>query len=253
MKIQLLGKKEFEIINKRTLRYPLAIAEKDYFLTVAMYILASSLLSQTLVFKGGTAIHHCYLPQSRFSEDLDFTSVDNGLMLEDLRILFESHKFFQIKKAHTSHATIKIERLKYDGILEMPNSLKVEIDCHQNVVLPAKPMPYNNVWGIDFYANTMDIREVAAEKIRAINERARYRDFYDLVLLQNKFQLNLTEIFNLVKHKEARSIASFEAVMMHWQVAKKEKHQDRIFYADTLEDKEIEVFLGSLRDWFKTL
>ena len=36
-------------------------------------------LAESLVFKGGTALHHCYLPQHRFSEDLDFTSLVRGI------------------------------------------------------------------------------------------------------------------------------------------------------------------------------
>ena len=75
MAIPLLPRPQFELINRRTLRYPLAIAEKDYFLTLALQVLYASPLQESLVFKGGTALHHCYLPQQRFSEDLDFTSL----------------------------------------------------------------------------------------------------------------------------------------------------------------------------------
>ena len=34
------------------------------------------------------AIHHCYLPQSRFSEDLDFTSLDKSLKPESVMSIF---------------------------------------------------------------------------------------------------------------------------------------------------------------------
>jgi predicted nucleotidyltransferase component of viral defense system len=67
----LLTKQVLQLINRRTLRYTPVAAEKDYFLTLALKILSQSSLYPTLVFKGGTAIHHCYLSQSRFSEDLD--------------------------------------------------------------------------------------------------------------------------------------------------------------------------------------
>ena len=69
-----LNRAQLEIINRRALRYPLRIAEKDYFLALAIQRISQSPLKDKLVFKGGTAIHHCYLPQYRFSEDLDFTS-----------------------------------------------------------------------------------------------------------------------------------------------------------------------------------
>lgn len=67
--ITIISRKQLEIINRTTLKYPLHIAEKDYFLTIAMQIIASSSLRDILVFKGGTALHHCYLDQYRFSED----------------------------------------------------------------------------------------------------------------------------------------------------------------------------------------
>lgn len=246
MNIQLLSRRELEIINKRTLRYPLAIAEKDYFLAIAMKILANSPISDTLVFKGGTALHHCYLPQSRFSEDLDFTSLNGDLRLETLQEILETQPFFKVVKSYTSPATIKIERLKYEGLLDMPNSLKVEIDIHQNVVLPAKPVAYNNVWGLEFVANTMDILEIAAEKIRAINERARYRDFYDLVLIQRKHQLNISDVANLMLKKEVRQPFSLDSIRRHWTITKEEKIQDHIFYSESVSDSDIEIFLAGL-------
>jgi len=58
MKIDLLTKAQLSIINKEHFRYPLAIAEKDYFLAVVLQIIYSSNLADRLVFKGGTAIHH---------------------------------------------------------------------------------------------------------------------------------------------------------------------------------------------------
>ncbi len=67
MKIDLITRAQIEVINKRNLRYPLADAEKDYFLAVILKIIYNSLLADSLVFKGGTAIHHCYLEQLRFS------------------------------------------------------------------------------------------------------------------------------------------------------------------------------------------
>jgi hypothetical protein len=149
----LLDKPTLQLINRRTLRYTPVAAEKVYFLTLALKILSESPLFPTLVFKGGTALHHCYLPQSRFSEDLDFTSLDKLITGDALTNLFAPYPFFEVKKLYTSKATIKIERLKYSGVLDMPNSLKFEVDRLQDVVLPARQLPYANVWGIDVMAN----------------------------------------------------------------------------------------------------
>jgi predicted nucleotidyltransferase component of viral defense system len=62
MTIELLSKQELQLLNKKGLKYPLAVAEKDYFLAVVLKILSHSGLKDALVFKGGTALHHTYLP-----------------------------------------------------------------------------------------------------------------------------------------------------------------------------------------------
>jgi predicted nucleotidyltransferase component of viral defense system len=71
MTIDLLTKEQPQAINRATLKYSGAEAEKDYFLAVVSKVINESELKNKIVFKGGTAIHHCYLPQMRFSEDLD--------------------------------------------------------------------------------------------------------------------------------------------------------------------------------------
>lgn len=76
MMIELLDKSTLVLINKK-LKYPLAVAEKDYFLAIVSKIIYESPMCAKLIFKGGTALHHTYLPQMRFSEDLDFSSNQN--------------------------------------------------------------------------------------------------------------------------------------------------------------------------------
>lgn len=97
MKIDLLNRAQLSIINKNNLRYPLAEAEKDYFLAVVLNIIYSSYLKNILVFKGGTALHHIHLDQLRFSEDLDFATLGE-VTLEDLQNVFEEYRFLEINK-----------------------------------------------------------------------------------------------------------------------------------------------------------
>ncbi len=248
MKYELLTRRELELINRKNMQYPLAIAEKDYLLAVVSKIINESALRDKIVFKGGTAIHHCYLPQTRFSEDLDFTSIDKSIKLEEVKSVLESQDFLEVKKEYVSGATIKIERLKYSGPLGLANSLKVEIDFLQNVALPAKNVIYRNVWGISARANVMDVREICAEKIRAASDRARYRDFYDLALLFDSFKFDLSEIEALIKRKEVRKSISRESILKNWGIARKEKEDEfpRIYYARQVSDEEIEALLDRI-------
>ena len=132
----------------KILKYPLAVAEKDYFLALVSKIIHESPLKDKLIFKGGTALHHTYLPQLRFSEDLDFSSNQNPINLDELKAIFAPYDFLSIKKDYLSKATIKIERLLFTGPLGQANSLKVEIDFLQNTILPPQIMDYHNAYGV---------------------------------------------------------------------------------------------------------
>lgn len=249
MTITLLSKSDLSLLNRRKLNYKLADAEKDYFLTIVSKMIFDSPLRDKLVFKGGTAIYHCYLPQARFSEDLDFTSLDKSISLEGVKKIFEAYDFLEVKESYVSRATIKIERLKYSGPLVLPNSLKVEIDFIQNVVLPARTVVYQNAWQIKTKVKVMDIREIYAEKIRAASTRARYRDFYDLTLLLSYFKFDLKEITELIQQKEIRKPITQAAILKNWRIAKKEKEGElsRIYYARDVSDRAVEETIKKLK------
>ncbi len=244
----MITRQQLEIINRKTVKYPLHIAEKDYFLTLVLQIIANSALKDVVIFKGGTALHHSYLEQYRFSEDLDFSADRQPISLEDMRNIFAGVDYLSIKKDYLSGATVKIEKLQYVGPLIQPNSLKVEVDFLQNVLLPPKMMKYNNVWGIDFEVKIMDIKEICAEKIRATSDRARYRDFYDLFLILEKYQLNLDEIIEYVKQKEIRKTISKDNIKNNWMIVgtQKEIEMSQIYYSRKIDDDAIAGMIESL-------
>ncbi|PIS14723.1 hypothetical protein COT64_01155 [Candidatus Shapirobacteria bacterium CG09_land_8_20_14_0_10_39_12] len=248
MNLPLITRKQLEIINRKSLNYPLHVAEKDYFLALVMQIISQSSLENILIFKGGTALHHCYLEQHRFSEDLDFSSNQKALTLEDARRIFNGIEYLKIKKDYLSTATIKIEKLQYTGPLLQPNSLKVEVDFLQNVLLPPQKKKYNNVWGLDFEVKVMDIKEICAEKIRAANDRARYRDFYDLFLILNNYPINLKEIIKYIYQKEIRKTINKANILNNWLVVgtQKEKEMSQIFYSRKVDDAQIKKMIEHL-------
>lgn len=244
----MLTRQQLEIINRKSLKYPLHIAEKDYLLALVLEVIINSVLGKILIFKGGTAIHHCYLEQHRFSEDLDFSANQKPMGLEEVRKIFTDIDYLQIKKEYLSEATIKIEKLQYTGPLTQPNSLKVEIDFLQNVVLPPQILSYHNVWGIEFSVAVMDIREICAEKIRAMSDRARYRDFYDMYLVLDKHDIDLKEVVELVKKKEVRQPITKANIEKNWQVVltQKDGEMGQIYYSRQVEDYDIEKMIHSL-------
>lgn len=239
---------QLQAINKRTLKYPLDIAEKDYYLTLALKLISESPLASRLVFKGGTALHHCYLPQYRFSEDLDFTTPDKTLDADTVVNTLTRDGVFEVKKLFTSTATIKVERLRFSGVLAQPGAIKVEIDRLQNVVLPTLMRTYANVWNVPVTVPTMDIREICAEKIRATSTRIRYRDFYDLYLIKDSYGIDLSDVVQLIQQKEIRAPISPQAMANNWKVAQKEAADDlrSIHCTRKVSDDEIASMLSQL-------
>lgn len=246
MMIGLLDKSALLLINKK-LKYPLATAEKDYFLALVSKIIYDSPLKEKLVFKGGTALHHTYLPQLRFSEDLDF-SANSPVTMEEITSILEQQDFLTVKKDYISPATIKIERLSFTGPLGQSGSLKIEIDNLQNIILPPKDLDYQNEYGIKTKVRVMDIREIAAEKIRAMNDRVRYRDFYDFAMIYSKLKIDLLEVVDLVKQKEIRKRISVDNILSNWELAKKDKSNElsAIHFTEEVSDENMAGILQEL-------
>lgn len=246
--IKLITREKLEHVAKKILKYPLHDAEKDYFLAIVMWLVSQSSLSKKLVFKGGTAIHHCYLNQLRFSEDLDFTAHDKEIKIRDLKTIFKNIDLLEVVKDYQTKYTLKIERLKYYGVLDTPNSIKLEVDRFQNIVLPPVTKTYNNVWGIDFKVNVMSPMEICVEKIRACNDRFRYRDFYDLYLLANRLGINSEEIIKLIPQKEIRKPLSKVNILRNLDLALNDKsgELDTIIYQQKINKDELQSFFQQL-------
>ncbi|MDB9955045.1 nucleotidyl transferase AbiEii/AbiGii toxin family protein, partial [Flavobacteriaceae bacterium] len=75
-----------EIQNKaRTVGVRDQQIEKDYILSwILQGIAKHSTLSKTIVFKGGTVLKKVYFKDYRFSEDLDFTLLDDTITNEQI-------------------------------------------------------------------------------------------------------------------------------------------------------------------------
>ena len=246
--MNLITREKLEYVAKKVLMYPLHDAEKDYFLTCVMKIVTDSVLSNELVFKGGTAIYHCFLDQFRFSEDLDFTSLNKKLNMVDLQSLFRKYELFEIKKEFVSDTTLKMERLKYKGILETPNSIKVEVDKFQNVYLKPVKTRYKNVWGMEFKVNVMDPTEICAEKIRACNDRFRYRDYYDLYMMVNVYGVDIMESIRIIPKKEIRKRIDKDNILRNLDYALKEvsTKADTVYYKKEVKPDDLKNFFEGI-------
>ncbi len=201
---------DVKIISENELRYlsglkgfNLIYLEKDYFLTLLLYLLKDT---KGLCFKGGTALNKIFLNQARLSEDLDFTCQGNIESAKDeiLRILkenkdiFPSHSFenqtrnyFRLKAFYKSHFTGR-------------NYVVMDINAKASILIPPKLQDVKHFYeGVPkFEILTLEINELFAEKIRALITRNQPREYFDTyMLLEKSIKIN-TELVRK-KLKEA--------------------------------------------------
>jgi len=190
-------------LRQQAMRQGVALGalEKDYILTLILrHLYAEETWRETLVFKGGTALHKLYLGR-RLSLDLDFTA-QHPVSLEAIRATLEIPEIQgQIKDAHEYHDALTIDRLGFLGPLQYPNSIKVDISFRERVQLPPHQATLNNPYGPPFTVTCMALEEILAEKIRATLMRHAARDYFDLWLLFQREDIAFAALPDLIRVK----------------------------------------------------
>jgi hypothetical protein len=131
-------------------RIPEAVLERDYCLSWFLVGLSRTSLKDILAFKGGTAIKKCYIPEYRFSEDLDFTlreEVPFDTIRERLDDVFrytEEASGINIRFGRydrRSHENSHTFYLGYEGPLPgaAGKEVKVDITINEKIVFPIGP------------------------------------------------------------------------------------------------------------------
>jgi predicted nucleotidyltransferase component of viral defense system len=183
------------------------IVEKDYLLG---WILAGisnhGELGAEWIFKGGTCLKKCYFETYRFSEDLDFTvKKADHCNQEFLRNAFEEVADWIYERAGIDipreliHFEIYANprgklsaqgRISYRGPLQPKGDLpRVKLDLTDDEILVLDQAnreihhPYSDRPEEGFHIHCYCFEELFAEKIRALGERLRPRDLYDVIHL----------------------------------------------------------------------
>lgn len=197
------------MITERDLRARVAewglrddVVEKDYVLGwVLAGIGTEPALRDGWVFKGGTCLKKCYLETFRFSEDLDFTVLEAGPIAEDEvlghldlmleRIGRESGIDFTVREPRLRvRPNGSIEgRIYYRGPRNAPSAASIRLDLtrHEQIARPPVMRPIQHLYSDQLpepgTVRCYSLEELYAEKIRAMGERGRPRDLYDIVFL----------------------------------------------------------------------
>jgi predicted nucleotidyltransferase component of viral defense system len=195
------------------------VVEKDYILGwVLAGIARDDELSRAWLFKGGTCLKKCFFETYRFSEDLDFTVMEPAQLDRDF--LLSRFKALAAWLYDTTGIELPAELLRFDvydlktggragegriayrGPIaprggDLPR-IKLDLTADEHVVLPSviRPVahPYSDAPPDGMAVRCYAFEELFGEKVRALAQRARPRDLYDVI--------------NLFRHGDFRTTAA---------------------------------------------
>mgnify|MGYP003564919795 FL=1 len=182
------------------------IVEKDYVLGwVLAGISAHPKLKNDWLFKGGTCLKKCFFETFRFSEDLDFTLTNSN----HLDPTFLQSVFSQISEWVYEHSGIEMPeslqsfevltnsrghligqgKIAYQGPISPKPLPRIKIDLVATEKITSTPIrasvfhPYSDQPQGGIHVLSYAYEEIFAEKVRALIDRTRPRDLYDVVCL----------------------------------------------------------------------
>lgn len=166
----------------------LDIVEKDYALS---YLLAGIIetpgLGDQIILKGGTALKKAYYPDYRFSEDLDYSTlnanptprliekiaqaVENMKGLLDERGPFEvSYEQLLLREPHPGGQEAFLVRVRFPGQRQALCRLKIEITIDEPVLMPVETLELLHGFDESLVVSlrVYSLSEIVAEKLRAL-------------------------------------------------------------------------------------
>lgn len=171
-------------------------------------------LAGHLAFRGGTALHKLYLqPQPRYSEDIDLVQMKAepiGEVLDRLRIVLDFIGKAKVEVGDTM-ATMKF-RFESEIAPVVPLRLKIEINCREHFAeLDWEKRDFNvqsNWFEGSCFLTTYKLEELLGTKIRALYQRRKGRDLYDLYQAFTKSELNVEAMLDCYRKYMKFSVGS---------------------------------------------
>lgn len=217
----------------------LAMVEQDLIICRALVdIFSDDFLRENLAFRGGTALHKLYLqPQPRYSEDIDLVQINPGPIKPILFRLGDVLSWMpdRVTKPKRYNNTM-LFRMESEIPPIQPIRLKVEINCYEHFnVLGLKHVPFkveNRWFAGECDLTTYELDELIGTKLRALYQRKKGRDLFDMQIAMDRGNLNVDrvmECYNRYMEFVVEKAPSYKQFMQNME----QKMQDSEFLDDT--------------------
>lgn len=176
-------------------------------------------ISERLAFRGGTALHKLFLaPAARYSEDIDLVQVKAepfGAIIDRIREQLSFLGTPRIKqKQHNNTITYKIQSED-----DVPIKLKVEVNTREHFSLYGLqriPVKLESEWSHgEAFVPTYQLDELLATKLRALYQRKKGRDLFDLWCALTQADVNIEKLIEAFKYymkEEGNSVTQKEFI-----------------------------------------
>lgn len=214
--------------------------ERDYvFGWILNEIYINPLLKDRLILKGGNALRKCYLSSTRFSKDLDFSTlqaVDANEMQhafqsilntvsEKTGIKFDPTRTDVVEKLVINNMQVYEGRTVFQGFYEEEEaSIKIHMDITEfdRIMLPTQHRqlihPYSDANQFSGQIHVHKLEEVLASKLVALLHRRKPTDIFDFIyaiLRDNEYKANR---FETLKTFLKKTIYEYQPSTAHEQL-----------------------------------
>ena len=177
-------------------------------------------LREQLAFRGGTALHKLFLkPATRYSEDIDLVQMQAGVIgpvMDEVHVALDS--WLGTPRREQKEGTVTLTyRVNSEIAPVVPLKLKIEINTREHFTvlgLVMQPMTVESRWfSRQSSVPTFTVDELLGTKMRALYQRRKGRDLFDLWLGLTAGGANaatVADVFRKYVAKEGNSILRTE-------------------------------------------
>ena len=154
---------------------------------VLVSMFQDAFIAEQLAFRGGTALHKLYFsPARRYSEDIDLVQtmpVPIGGLLDTMQEILND-LLGKPRRSQKERSVILTYRMDSEGPPVVPLRLKVEINTREHFTVYGfckRPFRVRSRWFTgECEITTFELEELLATKVRALYQRRKGRDLFDL-------------------------------------------------------------------------